>query len=116
MNNYQLYRTNLKLGGQMKWDLVLNSTNNSLYVADFHLTPISDKTPHTYQVDDYIVKNTHKDNVKMYYTENEGIFYSECLDSTFTHEWPLIIKKDEKLNIYSNTYNMGCKRSKNLQS
>lgn len=96
----------------MKWDLVLNSTNNSLYVADFHLTPISDKTPHTYQVDDYIVKNTHKDNVKLYYTENESIFYSECLDSTFTHEWPLIIKKDEKLNIYSNTYNMGCKRSK----
>ena len=44
MNNYQLYRTNILLGGQLKWDIVLNkvktrasnATTDELEVLDFH--------------------------------------------------------------------------------
>ena len=55
MNNYQLYRTNVLLGGQMKWDLIIDSSQNTLYVSDFHLSPISNNTPYTYKSDEYLI-------------------------------------------------------------
>ena len=112
MNNYQLYRTNLLLGGQMKMDLILNSYQNTLYVSDFHLSPISDNTPYTYNSDEYLINNTHQDNIKAYYTNNKGNFYSEFLNPEFNHNWPIICKQNEVINSYSNIYDMGCKRSK----
>lgn len=112
MNNYQLYRTNLFLGGQMKWDLIVDSSQNTLYVSDFHLTPISNNTPYTYKSEELLVKNTHQDNVKTYYHSNKGYFYDECLDAVFSHNWPIINDSNDNLTIYSNIYDMGCKRSK----
>ena len=49
MDNFQLYRTNLLLGGQMKWDLVVGNTNSELFVSDFHLTPISNNIPFAFK-------------------------------------------------------------------
>lgn len=112
MNNYQLYRTNLLLGGQMKWDLVIDSTQDTLYVSDFHLTPISNNTPYTYKTDEYLIKNNHEDNIKTYYKENKDNFYKEYLDTEFSHNWPIVCKENEVINAYSNIYDMGCKRTK----
>ena len=111
MNNYQLYRTNLLLGGQMKWDLILNSTQTSLYVSDFHLSPISNNIPYIYKIDEYLINNTHQDNIKAYYNANKGNFYNEGLNTGFLHNWPIICKENEVINSYSNIYDMGCKRS-----
>lgn len=112
MNNYQLYRTNLLLGGQMKWDLIIDSSQNTLYVSDFHLSPISNNVPYTYKSDEYLIKNKHQDNVKAYYAANKGHFYNSCLDSEFSHNWPIVCNEDEYITAYSNTYDMGCRRSK----
>lgn len=112
MNNYQLYRTNVLLSGQMKWDLILDYDNEGLVVSDFHLTPISNVTPYTYISDEYLLNNTHQDNVKAYYNKTKSYFYNECLESGFTHNWPLICNEGDVLNTYSNTYDMGCRRSK----
>lgn len=111
MNNYQLYRTNVSLSGQLKWDLILDARYNELYVSDFHLTPISNNTPYTYKTDEYIINNSHQDNVKEFYAENKGHFYKECIDSEFAHNWP-IITESTGTTLYSNMYDMGCKRSK----
>jgi hypothetical protein len=111
MNNYQLYRTNLLLGGQMKWDLILDNAKNTLRVSDFHLTPISDNMPYTYKTDEYLINNSHQDNVKAYYTANKGNFYNEFIDSSFAHNWP-IISDDTYVTTYNDIYNMGCKRTK----
>lgn len=110
MNNYQLYRTNLLLSGQMKWDLILNSSDNTLYISDFHLTPISSNTPYTYKLDEQLLNNKHEDNVKAYYNANKGNFYKEYLNAEFEHNYPII--NNELVNSYSNIYDMGCKRSK----
>ena len=110
MNNYQLHRTNLLLGGQMKWDLIIDSAQNTLYVSDFHLTPISNNVSHTYKLDEYLLKNTHQDNVKAYYNANKGTFYAEGLDADFSHSWPVIA--DTNGVLYSKTYDAGCKRTK----
>lgn len=112
MNNYQLYRTNLLLGGQVKWDLVLKSDFNTLCVSDFHLTPISHNTPYTYKSQEYLVANKHQDNIKRYYNETKGSFYSECLDTEFTHSYPVLCDENTTIDAYSNIYDMGCKRSK----
>lgn len=113
MNNYQLYRTNLLLGGQMKMDLIIgHDPFNQLYVSNFHLSPISDNMPYTNKPDEYIIKNTHQDNIKTYYFENKGNFYNEFLDTKYLHNWPVICNKNEVIDCYSNIYDMGCKRTK----
>ena len=113
MNNFQLYRTNLYLGGQMKWDIIIDSSSNSLYVSDFHLSPISSNIPYLYQSDENLLINSHQDNVKSYYKAIQSNFYEEGLDPEFKHPWPIICKKNNITNCYSNTYNMGCKRADN---
>ena len=115
MDNFQLYRTNLYLGGQMKWDLIVDSTSTELYVSDFHLTPISNNIPYTYKSDENLLKNKHQDNVKAYYKNIEGYFYNEGLDSEFCHNYPVICNKNEVINSYSNIYDMGCKRMKRYE-
>lgn len=111
MNNYQLYRTNLFLGGQMKWDIIVSNDRNTLYVSDFNISPISNNCTYN-ALTDVIINNNHQDNIKLYYSKNKGNFYSECIDANFSHNYPLILNADESANIYSNTFDMGCKRSK----
>ena len=112
MENFQLYRTNLLLGGQMKWDLVIENNNNCLNITDFHLSPISNNIPYTYQSDENLLNFNHQDNIKNYYKKLQGQFYSEGLDEQFNTNWPTIVKPNEKIATYSNIYDMGCKRIK----
>lgn len=112
MENFQLYRTNLHLGGQLKWDIIIDSSESKLLVSDFHLRPISDNISYTYKTDERLLNNSHQDNVKLYYNSIKGNFYNEGLDSMFNHNWPVICKENEILNSYSNIYDMGCKRMK----
>lgn len=115
MNNFQLYRTNLYLGGQMKWDIIIDSANASLYVSDFHLSPISKNVSYTHRSDENLVNNKHQDNVKNFYNQIRSSFYSEALDSEFNHNWPIISKPGEVIDCYSNTYDMGCRRMKSYK-
>jgi hypothetical protein len=115
MENFQLYRTNLLLGGQMKWDLIVDSDDNGMYIKDFNLTPISNNIPYTYQDNKNILNNKHRENVKAFFKKNKGYFYNEGLDEMFNSNWPTIVKKDEIIQNYSNIYDMGCKRAKNYR-
>ena len=112
MDNFQLYRTNLLLGGQMKWDLVVGNTNSELFVSDFHLTPISNNIPFAFKSEETLLNNKHHENVRSYYNVNKGNFYNEGLDSEFCNNWPLMYSDDilKYPNMHSNIYDMGCKR------
>lgn len=120
MNNYQLYRTNILLGGQLKWDIVLNkvktmasnATTDELEVSDFHISPISHNVPFTYNQDSLLLNSSHQDNVKAFYKNTKGHFYNKCLDSSFNNSWPIIHTDSETPTIYSNMYDAGCKRAK----
>ena len=112
MENFQLYRTNLFLGGQMKWDLIINGSNTHLSITDFHLSPISNNIPYTYKTDENLLNNSHTDNVKNFYAENKGYFYNEGLNSEFSHNWPILYDDNLNVDLYSNIYDMGCKRTK----
>ena len=112
MNNFQLYRTNLLLSGQMKWDLVVGNTNSELFVSDFHLTPISNNIPFAFKSEETLLNNAHQENVRAYYNANRGNFYNEGLDSEFRTYWPTIYSEETNRlpKIYSDIYDMGCKR------
>ena len=64
MVNYQLYRTNVLLGGQMKYDLILDSMGKKLVVSNFRITPIDDTL---YKTDDIqYLQYTHQANIKAF--------------------------------------------------
>ena len=117
MNNFQLYRTNLLLSGQMKWDLVVGNTNSELFVSDFHLTPISNNIPFAFKSEETLLNNAHQENVRAYYNANKGNFYNEGLDSEFRTYWPTIYSEETNRlpKIYSDIYDMGCKRMRSFK-
>ena len=114
MVNYQLYRTNVLLGGQMKYDLILDSMGKKLVVSNFKITPIDDTL---YKTDDIqYLQYTHQANIKAFYKSNISSFYS--YKSTGS-DYPIIVDKiDDKVKIidtHIDTYEMGCRRSKYSQ-
>lgn len=115
MENFQLYRTNIPLGGQMKWDLIVESGPKELYVSDFHLTPISRAVPYNRYVQDTLLNYSHLENIKSYYKQVEGSFYSEYADPRVTSKSATIVDVDRPKSQNFDTHNsvgeMGLKRS-----
>ena len=104
MNNYVLNRTNILLGGQMKWDLRVKSINDStLYVDDFSLTPIS-RNINYIRPDVNILNNSHHDNIKELYSKTSDTFFNDCLDSKFITKYPIIVDDKTKIDSYNSMY------------
>ena len=112
MENFQLYRTNILLGGQMKWDLIIDNSSNGLVVTDLHLSPISSNIPYTYQSDENLFNHSHEDNVKSYYKSMEGYFYADGISPEFKHNWPVIVPAGTRAYTYNDVCDMGCRRMK----
>lgn len=110
MDNFQLYRTNLLLSGQMKWDIILDNDSNILHVSDFDLTPINNNISYIYKSNKFPLKNSHTDNVKLFFNSFQGDFFNEGLDPEFAHSWP-IVSSDINVRNYFNAYDMGCRRT-----
>lgn len=110
MNNYQLYSTNVLLSGQLKWDLILESTYNGLYVNKFNISPISNNIAFEYEINDDILNYSHQENIRTFYKKTEGTFFGKYLEDNFKSNYPLI-SGDKSLIQYSDMYLMGAKRS-----
>ena len=110
MGNYQLYRTNVLLGGQMKYDIILKSTDDDkLEVEDFHLNTIS---PETTCKNDYVslINYKHQDNIKMFYNDNSDIFYDNCDNYILSNDSIVNLNNKYKHKPYNDIYEMGCRR------
>lgn len=103
MENYQLYRTNVLLGGQMQYDLILNHEN----ITDFHISPISDKVAYNHHIVDNLLNNSHQENIKEFYKKTSSFFYKDFADSQLTSLYPL----PDKDKVSDTTYEMGIKRT-----
>ena len=109
MKNYQLYKTNVLLSGQMKWDIVIGNSNGTLYVKDFHITPVSNYVPYNKYSDDNIINYEHRYNIKDFYQKISGYFYETPVNHYLNGDWPIIA--DSKHSIpFDNTYLSGCSR------
>lgn len=111
MDNFQLYRTNIELSGQVKWDLVLESAGENLIVKNFLLSPVSEELIYNKYTDDNILKYPHQDNVKKLYKNIGESFYSHIANSLLTSEYP-IITDEQCINSHIGDFEMGCRRNK----
>lgn len=110
MDNFHLYKTSPLLGGQLKWDLVLENAGGGLYVKDFHLTPISTRVPYNRYSYDNLINYPHQENIKRFYKEIESSFYQDYIDPQLVHDWPIVVNENEQIKPYDDTFFMGCKR------
>lgn len=108
MNNYQLYRTNTKLGGQVSWNLVLEDADQqNLSVRYFDLTPISPNINYRYGQNTDCIYYSHQENLRTLYNEIKGQFYDAAIDPRLTTLYPII---DSKEKTYDNSLDLGCSR------
>lgn len=115
MANYQLYRSNVLLGGQMKYDVVLDSKEGKLCVSDFHITPISNKCPYNKNKKDTLLNYPHQENIVSFYKNIKSSFYKDFADKTLTNLYPIPEKSSNSLLNTETTYEMGCRRAKSYQ-
>ena len=110
MVNYQLYRTNVLLGGQMKYDLILEPTQrgNETGIVDFHITPISKHVPYGKHIQEDLLNYSHNENIKKYYEKISSSFYKDFTNPLLTSNYPL--PTGYKGEISETTYEMGCRR------
>lgn len=109
--SYQLYRTNILLGGQMKYDLVIDESGT---INDIHITPVVDKvTPYNRYVDDNLLNYTNQENIKRFYTQTQGSFYKTFVDTTISGDYPMVpnpSRADGATKNYDDSTFMGCSR------
>ena len=115
--NYQLYRSNVKLGGQLGLDIILSSNDSKdLVVSDFHLAPISSRVPYNRYVDENLLNYSHLENIKKFYNKIEGSFYKSYDNPILTSCEPFIVgdnydfQRSKIIDLHDNTFEMGLKR------
>ncbi|MBR5297284.1 MAG: hypothetical protein IKU29_05370 [Parabacteroides sp.] len=110
MENFQLYRTNVLLGGQCKWDLILDGVGEGLKISDIHLTPIDKNLPYNYYSEESLLNYPHSENIKRFYKQTEGNFYSCKPLTRLDNDW-LILDENDGQVVYDDTYETGVKNS-----
>ena len=105
MQNFLLYKTSPLLGGQMKYDLVLDSDFEKLYISEFQITPISKNIIYVKNTD---LSYNHQTNIKKFYDDTYKKFYDNSIDPVLDEYVPLALD-DEKS--YSDDFLLGCSRS-----
>lgn len=112
MNNYQLYRTNPLLSGQIKWNLTVKSTGAQLEVDDFHLSPINKNIAINYSnYSSNFLDNDHIFNIKKFYSAYKTEFYN-CSGNKKLPTRPIIDNVQNRITSdqFDTTYNMGVSR------
>ena len=110
MKNYQLYRTNVLLGGQMKYDLLLesNSKGDKTIIDSFHISPISDRVPYAKSIDDNLLNYPHNENIRSFYKRTADSFYKDFTDPILESHTPL--STDYEGDRCNTDFEMGCRR------
>lgn len=106
--NCQLASTNVFLGGQLQWDLVVSSTTNAMFIRDFHLSPISEYLDFQYNQDSDLLNYKHLENVKRLYGRLKGDFFKNSYNPKLDTLYPTHFNDFEYQ--YENTYHCGVKR------
>ena len=113
MHNYQLYRTNPRLSGQLKWDLIIDAYDGKLYVDSMRLSPLSNSLPFPKYAKQDLLRYSHQENVCRFYKQNKNIFFNSKGDQKLDSLFPIISKSDDSTidtSQFDSTYNMGVRR------
>ena len=106
--NCQLASTNIFLGGQMQWDLVVGSAQDELYIQEFHLSPISEYLNFQYSQDSDLLNYKHLENIKRFYKRLGKSFFRNSYNPKLDTLYPSFFNESDYT--YENTYHCGTKR------
>ena len=112
MENFQLLRTNVLLGGQMKMDIILDSYSDHLLATDIHITPLSNNSTYYVTPDEHLLNYSHQGNIKNFYQSTQGSFFEDCLDERLSHEYILVDDSQSGKIVYDDTTEAGNKLAK----
>ena len=86
MNNYQLNNTSVYIGGQCKWDIVVDRVaDGRLEVSEFQLTPLSNVVPFNKKSKSRLINTSHSENIKKFVANVKEDFWNTKPDiSTHT--------------------------------
>lgn len=110
MANYQLSKTNVFLGGQLKWNLQIESRKDELFIHDFFLSPIS-KWVNFSRPDDRVFNYTHEENLVRFYKSIQSNFFEPVTDPKLQIKTPIVTDDFEYENTYCDEYDMGLSRA-----
>jgi hypothetical protein len=110
MANYQLSKTNVFLGGQLKWNLQIESRKDELFIHDFFLSPIS-KWVNFSRPDDRVFNYTHEENLVRFYKSIQSNFFEPVTDPKLQIKTPIVTDDLEYENTYCDEYDMGLSRA-----
>lgn len=102
---YQLLRTSPLLGGNVKWNMILNSNA----VADLQIVPISNYIKFNYNNKVDTLNYSHIDNIKSLYNKIQGQFFDAVINPELSTT-KLVYSKDIYKDTHSDTYEAGFKR------
>lgn len=108
MNNYQLYRSIVHLGGEVKLNLVINEHDSELCITDYHITPVSNNIPYNRFLNENLLNYSHQENIKSFYKKIQSNFFNPGVSAKYLTPWPLM---DYHVYDYINPWHMGCKRA-----
>jgi hypothetical protein len=99
------------MGGQMSWDLILDSNSGDVHVSDIHLSHINNKLPKL--TDETLLNYSHQENVKVFYNSNKDVFYKKTINPKLRHNWIVIEDDSNKPGdmIYEDSFDAGAKNS-----
>lgn len=110
MPNYQLYRTNVLLSGQLQYDLILQANGGKTIISEMHLSPISNNASYNHHIVDNVLNQSHLENIKEFYKKTSSFFYKDFVNPQLTSVYPL--PKNYEGKTMDTTYEMGIKKSK----
>lgn len=103
---YQLLRTTPYLSGQVKHDLILNS---SQVIEDLRLAPLADSIPDIYEEGNYNLMNySHEKNIKHIYNKIKGSFFTNTAKFTGCK---FLYNNEVTMDTHDNTYMCGIRRN-----
>lgn len=115
MDNYQLYRSNVALGGQLKWNISVDNGSNGLFVSDFHIVPVSERVPFNRYAQDNLLNYSHLENIKSFYHKVESSFYQSYPNPLISSDQPLITNwksRKDYFDLHDDTFDMGAYRAR----
>ena len=107
--NAQLLRTNTLIGGQVKWDLIVEPFREGLVVSGFYLSPVSPYIPFNRHMREDLLNYGHSYNLRHYFQKVKGYFWSAEEDPSLKGPWPYITSTP--VDSHCSIYEAGARRA-----
>lgn len=109
MNNLQLYRTDILLSGQIKFDIIIKKIGNDIIVDNFNISTIDNLSGYNNFTNKNVLSVPLQTKIQQVYSQISDSFYDYNPNPQLSSMWP-IIYSDDNLDPHEGIFERGCKR------